>query len=192
MLKWIFLCFCCCFCQLLSGQEDKKIYHHEFGLNATLLFNQFTSFDNPSAGIYLINYKYIKNRNAFRFGSNIVDLNVLNPDPLLAFPTRLNGFNTNNRIGYQRIVPIYNKWQIFVGGDVLVSYSKFDLDASLLNTYSLGAGPVLGIQLMINKRISLFTESNFYLTYRKQTDRERTQFSSRLRTPVQLFLSFNL
>jgi hypothetical protein len=77
------------------------------------------------------------------------------------------------RVGYEYRYFFGKRWTFFAGVDFTGSYivnstkvnSSTDIISTSNNTWGIGGGPVIGIQVNISKRIALFTETAFYYKY---------------------------
>lgn len=173
---------------------DAKNFKHEIGINATQLIKQLISFSNsnPPTLPYTLTYKYISGKKAFRFGigasiardkGESKPLNTPNQfyGPV---PTYFNETIADIRIGYEIQIPIEKRFVGYFGFDIITALDReksfsvtvndnlpsfYSYNQTTVNnsTFGIGGGPVAGFQFMINKRISVFTESPLYFTFSK-------------------------
>lgn len=159
----------------------KQQLKHQLGINTTAFVKEFLSFntittvaDNP----YLITYKYMMGGNtALRAGlglrilsqkqSSTTTLNV--PDSSL--------INYYLRIGYEKQFTLAKRWIGYAGCDIRweheKSVSKTTVVPSPTNQVStittknlaLGAGPVLGVEFIMTRRLSLSAEGALLYFY---------------------------
>lgn len=173
MKKLILLCFLVLNGAIVFGQSKKKAEKTnkvttEVGLNATFLARNFFGAEDDVTSIsdYLLYYKIIKGRNAFRFGlggSINKRAETLTGQQREVFATKVNA-----RMGYERRNKMGQKWIYYYGIDLVAHYDELELRTvtSIDDTKSAdkyiegGAGPVLGIQFMINDHIGISTEAS--------------------------------
>ena len=175
-------------CAWLSGQNNQN----ELSLNVSRFASQFLSFnDNLAAnGPYLFAFKSIdtSTNKGFRcaLGLDLTTRKIVDdPDD----KTTLSSVNFDFRVGYEKRFAIGKKWQWFTGIDFIsgISTSKNKVDSGFEQvtiketSWEVGTGPILGVIFNINDRLSLWTESSFYLQYGET--RDRTEFSSSPGTP---------
>ncbi len=186
----------------------------EIGINATSFINAFLSFNDVTSGSgnYLFSLKKLDaQQKGMRLGLNL-DFNNEKADLNNVEGTRINDLAAvSMRWGKEWQIPVYNRWYLLTGYDFLGSYryssSKTDSDTDLVkistNSFSLGAGPFLGVQFRINERIGLFTESTLYFIHARQVNkvdsenfpsqdqkRKSSSNSLDLQTPFSLFFYF--
>lgn len=152
---------------VLDVPENKT--DHELGVNSIFFIKTILDFggDNIPVAPYAISYKLICNRHALRtaIGGNIEKTD----EP------EINREGTDNewdyRIGYEYRKPLGRRWLTYFGVDLTGHYSEikvevddgFDVVTTSESRVGFGAGPVWGIQVYFNDRISLHTETAFYL-----------------------------
>lgn len=137
----------------------------EIGVNMVLitrlLFNNENNIDLSSP--YLFTYKRITEKgNGIRVGLggslSYVDLEELDRTD--------HRHQVDLRVGYEWQKKLTPKWLVYYGVDVISSYSnegsKNDFLTSILEEWSLGGGPIMGLQWMINDRVGLSTEAMCY------------------------------
>lgn len=148
---------------------------HELALNFTYFIKQFLDFNSSSFAIspYGFSYKMIKpNNHTFRtgFGIGYSGSSEDFEDPT-ATDRKSKNFSFDYRLGYEYQIRLARKWSMFAGVDAVFKYANSSSYTS--NTFqtvdisqtdfAAGAGPVLGVQVHFNDRVSLFTESSLYL-----------------------------
>lgn len=163
-----------CYAVSDSTVLTKKVEHQVF-LNSTFFIKQLISLSNANLTIspYIVGYKAVfKGKHALRFsfGGNYSSSKQL-PDS--SFVKINKSTSVDYRLGYEYQHKFGKRWAIFAGVDVIngfnFSSSRVNSDFDIVNTsstqWSLGGGPVLGIQFNIHKNIALFTECALYYTY---------------------------
>jgi len=175
-----------------STQQHKKLIYHEVGVNATyVVTNIFNTSSNISIQPYQLTYKLIKNRWAIRaaLGINTThstsetyssNQNGSTQDPPDSYiPNYSNSLKQYARLGGEYRFRVSKNVLVYTGFDVVeqiinssaqsmymnnnlpVSYD-YSRTNSHSNSSGLGMGPVIGIQLLCTKRISIYTEIPFY------------------------------
>jgi len=192
MKKIIFTLMAIALTSFLFGQETyqdttKKEFKNVVGMDATGLLRQFFNLNTTTYYSYpnIISYKRIFNSNALRIsaGGNISTNNDKTNDTLEGKMTR-NELNAN--IGFEHYSYISKRLNLFFGADAIVRYYNYDqLSPRSATTsyryiqtdYGYGASPLLGIQFIINSRLSIATEMSYDITFTTTT-------SSRTETPA--------
>lgn len=171
MKKLMLLCFLVLNGAIVFGQSKKNSEKTtEVGLNATFLARNFFGADDDITSIndYLLYYKIIKGRNAMRFGlGGSVNQRVESIDGP-ATEEEVFGTKVNARLGYERRNKMGEKWIYYYGLDFVLHYDQLKSrtvtpidDFTVADRYiEGGAGPVLGIQFMINDHIGISTEAS--------------------------------
>ena len=163
------------------SQSDSTLRHkkykmeHDININTTFFIKQLINFSSSSLAIspYIVGYKFFPVKNhgiRFAIGGNF-SKHTQNPDSTDVQIT--NNSEIDYRIGYEYRHFFGKSWVFFAGVDFVNSFvnnssrvnSTFDIVTTSTKTWSIGGGPVAGIQVNINKRISLFTETAFYYTF---------------------------
>jgi hypothetical protein len=179
MKKAINLLICIFFISCLSAQEktaEIPAFKYELGLNATgLLTNLLGNSNQIDLGTYLISYKRLRGNKAFRLGTTV---NVsFRKDNTGSFDTKLNSQNFQLRMGEETRHDISKKCQYYFGFDGLIGYrleeSKGTTNSSFITqkdvNFSLGLGPVVGIQFAVYERLLIGTEGSLYAVYNKNS-----------------------
>lgn len=175
MKKLFLLCFLVLSSTIVFGQSKKKKAKKEgvtseVGLNATYLARNFfgATDDVTSISDYLLYFKTINGRNAYRFGlGGSVNQRV---EDIPGDQSEVFGSIVNARMGYERRNKMGEKWLYYYGVDLVVHYDRLETrnindidDFTMADTYiEFGAGPILGIQFMINEHIGISTESGIF------------------------------
>jgi hypothetical protein len=157
----------------ISGKNWKM--EHDVNINTTFFIKQILNFSSNSLEIspYIVGYKFFPVRNhglRFAIGGSF---NKSTQSPDSTFVTISKTSEVDYRIGYEYRKFFGKRWVFFAGVDFTNSFitnstkvnSSTDITNTSNNTWSIGGGPVIGIQVNISKRISLFTETAFYYTY---------------------------
>ena len=167
-----------------SGQVHKKKWRMENDVcvNTTFFIKQIPNFSSNTLEIspYIIAYNFFPVKNhgiRVAIGGSFSQSNT-NPDSTFVQITKSS--EIDYRVGYEYRHFFGKYWVFFAGVDFINSYntnstkinSSTDILTTSNNTWSIGGGPVIGIQANISKRISLFTETAFY--YKYASTRSRT------------------
>ena len=202
MKKLVVFIFAVSFCMGLKAQDtsfNSSIYQHQLGLNGTEFIKQFLILNNnnlPNNSPYLLTYKYITDGVGLRTGLGGTMTNS-SRNPNNGTPSiSTQGMTINFRIGFESQYTLGKRWLYYVGFDAFYDYSlsrtktsstsgfppKTTEITSGTESFGVGAGPVLGIQFMLGKRISFNAESNAYYRYSEnrvsQTNPQFPQFST--------------
>lgn len=168
------------FCSLLANASPdstvvKTKVEHQVFVNGTFFIKQLISLSNANLTIspYIIGYKCVFNdKHALRFslGGNYA-ASKQTPDSTLVKINKSG--SVDYRVGYEFQHKFGKRWAIFAGADVMNSYTlsssrantNFDIVTTSSTGWSIGGGPVLGIQLNLHKNVALFTECALYYNY---------------------------
>jgi hypothetical protein len=158
-----------------TSHHKKWKMENDICINTTFFIKQVLNFSSTSLEIspYIIGYNFFPDKhNGLRVavGGNFTHSNT-NPDS--TFVTISKTSEVDYRIGYEYRYSFGKRWVFFAGVDFTNSFivnstkvnSSTDIISTSNNTWSIGGGPVIGIQVNISKRISLFTETAFYYKY---------------------------
>lgn len=150
-----------------------KKHAHYLIVNGTFFLQQFFNFATQTTTItpspYIVEYKFLPGQHGFRIdagGNFSSQKNFLDSSQV----TINSNTSFNFRVGYVYQRNITKHWAIFAGADLIstIGISKLtvnnteDVVITASHSYTVGAGPALGIQFAINNRIGLFTETAFY------------------------------
>lgn len=152
---------------------------HYLAFNATFFLRQFISFATSSVSIsstpYIFDYRFVPKNHGFRasIGAGYTGRTSRSDSSQV---TVIKKTTISYRVGYVYQVKASKRWTFIVGADIIGSYNDSalrvntttDVVTTKSNTWSIGAGPSLGIQFKINNRIGLFTETAIYYTYSSQ------------------------
>lgn len=181
---------------IMNGQSTKpnsneKDYKNVISVDATSLLAQFlnlsnTTFTDPP---YVLTYRrFFNNNNAFRIGIGgyAKDVNYTTNDSLSNNQIS-NSFNIG--LGYEHYSYLSERWNLYYGADLILrSYYNFS-KSSITTTREMeqtnksigyGVSPLLGVQFILNSRLSISTETSFDLTFSQNN-------SSRKETPSTAF-----
>lgn len=202
---------------ICQEEENSIKYTNQIAVNATFFFKQFLNFSSSNSiavSPYVITYKLISPKNhAFRMGiggnfSNKKE-NFNNGTP----PRITNTESVDFSAGYEYRLPLTKKWLCLFGVDAVthlenaktVAEDVTEKITTVTTNNNYGAGPVMGIQFNISKRISLFTETALFVRASsakiETTFMNSPQFNSKQTTsettinfvvPASLFLAINL
>jgi hypothetical protein len=159
----------------LSAPHKQWKAEHDVCINTTFFIKQILNFSSSSLEIspYIIGYNFFPVKNhglRVAVGGSFTRSNQ-NPDS--TFVTISKTSEVDYRIGYEYRYFFGKRWTFFAGVDFTNSFlvnstkvnSNTDIITTSNNTWSIGGGPVIGIQVNIGKRIALFTETAFYYKY---------------------------
>ncbi|MCW3126880.1 MAG: hypothetical protein JWO03_2538 [Bacteroidetes bacterium] len=165
-----------------STQVPKKEkMEHDININTTFFFKQIISLSNANLEIspYIVGYKFFPVKHhgiRFAIGGNFSS-HTQNTDSTFTQITKIS--SVDYRLGYEYRRSFGKRWSFFAGVDLINSFSTlysrvnsdFDIVTTSDKTWTIGGGPVIGIQINISKRIALFTETAFYYTYSSTKDK---------------------
>lgn len=176
------------FAQKDTTEQQPNIKQHELALNFTFFVKQFIDFGGNTFAIspYALSYKYIAaNNHSLRTGMGIsFSSSSTNSDDPGTTDSKAKSISFDYRLGYEYRVKLARAWSMFAGVDVVTnirnsksttSTSFQDVDLKQRN-FGFGGGPVLGVQVHFNKRISLFTESTLYFS--ANTSKQNNSFKN--------------
>ena len=156
-----------------NDTAESKNFEHEIGLNVTNLLTDLLGNNNRSdPGTYLISYKHLRGKRAFRVGLN-VNYAFKNTDNGFGQTIKLVNQNIQLRMGKEWRRNITPKFQSYFGFDGLAGLLNEESTASVTNNFIVqkdrtlifGAGPVLGFQFAIFDGLLIGTEGSLYATY---------------------------
>lgn len=159
-----------------DNEETEFTPRHQVGVNTTFFFKQFLNFTNNNAiavSPYVITYKAIsRSGNAFRMGIGGTFNNRKEEDDNQV-PRITNAYELDLSLGYEYRKSVSKSWLCFFGLDAVthlansktVANDGFDETTTITKNNRFGAGPLMGIQLNISKRVSLFTETAIIFSY---------------------------
>ncbi|CAN5199002.1 hypothetical protein BH09BAC1_BH09BAC1_00280 [soil metagenome] len=178
-MKWIWILLGCspmCLLAQVDSTKQPNVRQHELALNFTFFVKQFINFGGNALVVspYALSYKYIAATNhTFRtgLGMGYSSSNQDATDPNLT-SRNAHSIQMDVRAGYEYRVRLANSWSMFAGFDGVFSMdnnstrttNSFQIVNIEQHKMRAGGGPILGVQLHFNDRISLFTESALYFT----------------------------
>lgn len=187
-MKTLILTILACVCMVPAMAQDstaiakptgEKKASHELFINTTFFIKQIVSLSNANLEVspYILGYKVFldkKKQHGIRVSVG-GDFGKKKELPDSSFVRIDKTTSIDYRVGYEFRYPISKAWTFFTGVDFRNSYignsSKVNSSIDIVNTsengFSIGGGPVVGIQVNLHKRISLFTETAFYYAYTK-------------------------
>lgn len=162
--------------QNTAPDSTKKAYKNVIGLDATGLLRQFLNLNtyNYYSYPYVLSYKrFYNNTNAIRInlGGSTYSNNSTTNDTLQSTNSRHDLFTG---IGWEHYSYISKRWNLYFGADLIYSYSNNTQKSStplsytseyIQSKHSYGASPLLGVQFIINSRLSIATETSYDITY---------------------------
>ena len=175
---------------LVSAQtttEAERVVKNEVGVNSTAFFRQFLNiantqnlFENP----FLVTYKHHFKAFILRGGVGFRINTTSESNPKFSDTKMTANNDVSCRIGYEKQFTVYKKLRGYWGADLVGAYfvnnlridSGFDIVTTSDNTWSAGAGGVLGIEYEWGKRFALGTETTYY--YRYEVQQQKARFSN--------------
>ncbi len=168
-------------CTAQETSPEEKINKNQIGLNATFFITQFLSLNSGpvNQSPYALTYRRMLTENrAFRFGLGATFQKLNNNSNFINTQSQL--VNVDTRVGIEFQKQMSKRWRAYTGIDAIFGYSKneftsnngFDLVTTINTIKSFGGGPVLGLFFLVNKNISLSTESTLYMTYSDITNED--------------------
>lgn len=161
-------------------------HHWEIGLNATSVISNFVG-NKPdetlSPGNYPLFIKWLPSaKHAMRIAVG-GKYNLKNTASFVGNPFEIQDFSNalNAKVGYEHRHALGKRWILQLGVDVLGQYrassintnTSIDQVATRERVIAGGAGPFMGFQFALNKRIHLGCESSLYGIYESGTDDKR-------------------
>lgn len=179
MRKSILLILLCASFFTLKAQNASEL-KHEFGVSTAFLSDAL--FNSNDANPYLLTYKYILGRDAFRLGLGGSYLNNSDDDENSTI-TKDIAYDLAARLGYEKRFSIKEKWLASFGFDVgyqvlgLVRETSDFFNGTSSDVRSTSSniiynvGLVGGLQFYINDRISISTETSIMANFRSNTSK---------------------
>jgi opacity protein-like surface antigen len=197
-----------------TEKMSERQFQHQVGFDATIFLKQFVVMNNNFFGgqnPFSFVYKgllYNPDRtilNGVRVGVGFQNNNQLtDPD---SSTERSSNFNSMAyRLGFERQYVLSRHWLIYLGADVMYSRTKNKTESHFKggpsgevfrttnwqSSYTMGAGPVLGIQFDINKRMCLSTEAAFTLQNSTSAFRTESTFPGAINNPESKTITQNI
>lgn len=163
---------------LISGMgmaQDSLYYQNSFGLDVTSTLKNVLTFETDEIEPYSLVLKFpLSKKTGLRIGASFgyfKDEDI--GDQFFSIRTTTTQ-HTSLRIGFENYYPLKKNFFFFWGADFLGAYQKersevnsFSQDYNLADEvdWSLGFGPVLGIEYLINRYMKIGTESTLYALY---------------------------
>jgi hypothetical protein len=165
-----------------------KIYHNEFGIDATGFAKQFLNFNpSTSGGSYYFPTYYLTYRRLFRCGNirfaaggDFANSESL-PVPPDSNVSHSNSYSIDARLGWEFFSNIHKRFQIFYGVDFKPSYTYSKNDGSFSNggyangtenkTQIYGIAPLLGFRFKLTNRLSVTTEASYSINFSSYSGR---------------------
>lgn len=162
----------------------EKVYHNEFGIDATGFLKQFFNFNQGQFSEYYSAIYYLTYRRHFKCG-NIrfaIGGDFANNDFSSSISTDSNKYHNNSyllnsRIGWEFFNNLSHRWQVFYGIDFKPSVGYIKNDApywsgGYANGYEAksriyGIAPLLGFRFKLNNRLSFSTETSFSVNWQQ-------------------------
>lgn len=153
-------------------ESEEESFRNELGLNVTNVLTSLVG-NNPNddfdVAVYALTYKRkLKKGNYLRLAAN-VRLDIFSNEDVTEL---INNNSINFRIGWEKRRQVLKRLDYYYGFDLLANYTAIEstfatpTDIVQLDNfqYTIGVGPVFGLQFMINPRMLLGTEATLYGT----------------------------
>jgi hypothetical protein len=158
-----------------SNKKKKWKMENDVCVNTTFFIKQVINLSGTSLEIspYIVGYNFFPVKShglRVAVGGSFTHSNT-NPDSTFVQISKTS--EVDYRVGYEYRYFFGKYWTFFTGVDFtnsfIVNYTKVNSSTDIIstsnNTWSVGGGPMIGIQANIGKHISLFTETAFYYKY---------------------------
>jgi len=214
--------------QVTKSDTAKKVYKNEFGIDATGFIKQFLNFNSStfqdyySPTYYLTYRRYLKCGNIrFAIGGSFADYDLTPAFIGDSNKYHYNSYSLDTRIGWEFQTVLSKHWQVFYGLDFRqsIGYTKNDApywNGGYANGYMTksqiyGIAPLLGFRFLLNKRLSISTETSFSINQQQEFTRKyyipvtnqypplpsnvtpkTKKIISGFSQPISLFLTFNI
>jgi hypothetical protein len=150
------------------SEDEPTTKRHELGVNTTLLIKQVLSFNSNNIPFspYFVTYKYLfKNNINLRAGAGVMVQKTSTTENDIN-KRYSKSYNMDYRLGIEKQNMLSERWKAYYGLDIIYTYNEIFAESEFA-TFSnqvkgFGAGPVVGIQFYMTKRLSLFAESTLY------------------------------
>ena len=156
-----------------TNVSEERTFRNELGLNVTNVLTSLVG-NNPNEDfdktVYALTYKKrLKKGNYLRLAANL-QLDIFSNEDVTEV---ISDNSINFRIGWEKRRPVLKKLDNYYGFDILASYngveSTFATPSDIVQLdnfqYTIGIGPVFGLQFEINPRMILGTEATLYGTF---------------------------
>jgi hypothetical protein len=146
----------------------------EIGLNITnTLVSFFGTGSSETADPFLLAFRAGSETRRWRFGANFRIRRRDNIDDLFN-PVDETERTYAARVGYEWVRPVSNRFALYYGVDAVVDgrftrIESFTFSGAATleeNVTGFGGGPLLGLRLMLHRRVALTTETTLYAMYR--------------------------
>ena len=163
--------------------SEEKIYKNEFGIDATGFIKNFLNFGYSEYGnyyypdVYTITYHRVCKNGAVRIALGTL---ISTDKDTGGYNSNTNFKNIDNGIytkaGYELRSKFGKRWQAYYGVDLIFNYrhqighnmgTSYGRPDVITNTREFGGGPCIGIEFLLNERLSLSTEGYLYNTFRR-------------------------
>ena len=135
-------------CAQINEVDKNKVIKNQVGIGISRFINSVFSSD---INAYTVEYRYlVSDKNALRSGISYEATDDNSGFLLIGL-----------KLGFDRSLRKYEKWNFYYGADLLSSYSNFkNLNK---DQYIVGVSFLLGIQYKISKNFSLSVEPNLFI-----------------------------
>lgn len=179
------------FCVAAFAQENETNSSepsNQLSLNVTSFISNYLTF-NPNGIVsnspYIITYKHLVDGAGLRLGlGGNLSSTSQNPNNGQTL-SKTNTMDIDVRLGFEMQERLNKRWLFYYGADVRYAYDLTRTTSSSVGgfppqqqdisseteAFTAGAGPVLGIEFKLGKRISINTETTAYANYRERRRR---------------------
>lgn len=189
-------------------EKPSTAFKHEVGIETGAVLSQvFRLFglvkDTQSfpTSSYLAYYKYqYSSRNVIRVGiGGSFDTNTEQQGGF-ADSKKITTNKLSIRLGYERQIPLDQRWTVSLGGDVIYGFnnqfkefdSGFDQALRISHSSSWGLGPMTGIRYNFSPRVSIGCEMSLYLVNSRLQERDEFSTNPSFNREVRLSTSSNI
>lgn len=160
----------------------KKVYHNEFGIDATSFIKAFLPFGSVQTYPYYDPSYFLTYRRHFKSGNirfaiaglyGYEQVKITNTPDLHDYFKKMSSYEI--RLGWEFCEELSKRWQVFYGLDLLNIYSTYKNDADYFyGDYAYGykyisrlkgASPLLGFRFKLTNRLALSTEVSISINY---------------------------
>lgn len=175
------------------GQNTKQdSFNRSIGIDANFI-NNFLPFENPigSRGPYLIHFiKYRNNNRFFRHGFDMSIGGLFTNSESSTDDDNLYFLSTSYKFSEGKRKSIFKRGYLLFGGEWGVNYfhrtsvtkrpSSFgqQVRKDKVDQASFTIGPFIGLEYKLSKRISVYTEGAYYLSFQYATERFKSEPNS--------------
>ncbi|MDB4286124.1 hypothetical protein N9933_02370 [bacterium] len=152
-----------------------------------------------ASGSFIFRKVYEKSAVGSRLGLSF-GLSDENTEPIPRFEMT-SMYEVSGDIGYERHIPVMNRWALYYGGDLGTFFNRSNRErdntgqnkfmGQSVTSRGLPLSPLLGVRFKVNSRISLVTETKFFISYAHNIRRDVVVIPGNARNLVSEGFSFN-